>query len=513
MSSSMTRGGAMMSGRQPRQAAPRPARPKTPARYRQAAAGKYYESVKGDGIPDFSMTAAQLESWQATESIGWCGYYRDIKAMLGARAPWVPAYKGERVDNPRMQAVIDEMLQPVTGSQEQMRFRSLQLQIGLGEHAAWPVDTPSGVRWTVAHPQQLRKGNLPGTFGHMTRRDAKPGSAGWREFPIAALRRHHIPDPSFEDEATTALCRVFPEIRLYKSIVQNMQRGVDSRMLMNGLLWVGTLEGDIAGGEDNIGFVEPYTFDNYGVGLDDVPGSPDSGSSLEHLLDEFVEYASRAYRDVDGNDVASRVPFPFPHHTKPETVELGRAIDRESLDSLQTIVEAGARGLNINPSFLVAGPGTNNHWGDAEARRDLHERSVAPELSYNDAFWSEWAYRPVLQRMIKGQRALEGTNPEDWSLLSDTSVLEVKADQPQLWLQAQKCGIVTPDYAAERLGVPESGRLQPPPGFTEWDHYLATVARTGERQALDAVAEPNDREPSEQLALQAAAIAMLPSGR
>lgn len=511
MSSKMMRGNRMMSGTRPRQATGRAVRPSTPARYRQAAGGKYYESVKGDGIPDFSLTPEQLESWESTERIGWCGYYRDIKAMLGARCEWVPMYKGERVDNPRMQAVIDEMIKPCNGSQEQMRFRSLQLQVGLGEHATWPVDTPTGVRWVVAHPMQLRKGSLPGTFAHLTRRDAKPGAPGWAEHPIAGLRRHHIPNPGFEDEATTALCRVFPEIRLYRSIVQNMQRGVDSRMLMNGLLWVGTLEGDIAGGEDNIGFVEPYQFDDYGVGLNDVPSSPDGGSSLDQLLDEFVEYSSRAYRDVDGNDVASRVPFPFPHHTKPEVVELGRAIDKESLESLQVVVEAGARGLNINPSFLVAGPGTNNHWGDAEARRDLHERSVSPELSYNDAFWSEWAFRPILRRMIKGQKALEGTNPEDWSLGSDLSKIEIKADQPDLWLKAQKCGIITPDYAAERLGVPEGGRLQPPPGFTEWDHYLATVARP---QTAEEVEEStNDREPSEQLALQAAAVAMLPSGR
>lgn len=435
-----------------------------------AAAGFAYES-KDPSVPDFKLTPDQIEVDGFVDSMGWVGFYVQVKAMLGSMCPW---FVEERVgsewvpaEDPRIQAMAS-LVQPASRSQMGMRYRSLSLQARLGEHAFWPVVSPQrGLCFDLAHPKQLRRGQVDGVFGVATRRDANPSAGfGYQEFPIERLRRHWIPDDSWPDDARVRLAPTLTEMRLYRSIVLNLGRAADSRLLMNGLLWVSTDDGSEDGGSwvaDTAGAFDPD---------DMTPEAPTVGGGIPSLIEEFSRFGARAFRDHLGQDVASRLPFPFPHHTKPEHIELGRAIDPEVLSALTDVVFAAGRGLDIPTQYLVSGEASSNHWNDAELRRALHERAIYPELGHHDEFWSGYALRPLMAMTRAGGAVLGDNDPDDYRLRSDTSVLDIKSDSlPHIALAAQ-LGIPDRAWLADKLGVPEDRMLDVPVDITEYEHWV-----------------------------------------
>jgi hypothetical protein len=476
-----------------------------------AAAGYAYESA--GGLPEFTMTAEQIECSHYAKTMGWIQFYAQIKAMLASLCPWRPEKRvgGEWVpsDDPRMIAMVNHIL-PASGSQMAMRFRSLKLQSVIGEHAFWPAHTDErGLVFEIASPEQMRRGEHEDTFGVAYRRDARPGMGfGYKEFPLDRLRRHFLPDDTWPLEARVALAPILPEMRIYESLIKNLQRTADSRLLMNGLLWISTKDQDP--GDD---WVEPQGSAN----PDDA--APSVNGELAELVSEFSRFGARAFRDHRGNDVASRLPFPFPHHTEPKLIELGRPIDAEALEGLTEIVYAGARGLMIPTQFLVTGEGTANHWGDAELRRALHERAVFTELVPNDEFWTEHAFRPLLASTRSGFGALMDDDPNEWRLAGDRAAIDIKSGTPELWLKAYVAGISDRKFTADKMGIPLEQQLDLAPDMSEYDHWLTSsklVAAAADPMGAaveETTAVSVVEEPAEELSAVAADALRLISNR
>lgn len=436
-----------------------------------AAAGFAYESNRSDGLPDFTLTPAQVEIDRAVDTIGWAGFYVQIKAMLGAMCPWyVERREGTDwvpVDDPRINALA-HLIRPSSRSTAGMRFRSLMLQASIAEHAFWPASTPDrGLVFEIAHPEQMRKSpTSTELFAVASRQDARPGGVGWREFETARLRRLWIPHRRWPDEADPELAAVRTELRLYETNALALLRTSQSRLIMNGLLYIPTVP---PAGADTGSMWTQQTES----ATSDVPSTP-AGGSLHKLIADMAAFGARAYRDHDGNDVAAVMPYPFPHFDKPEMIELGRSITAEQLEGLAEIVYAAARGLHIPTQFLVTGEAAQNHWNDAELRRALHERAVYPELEPHNEFWSEMALRPIMRLTRAGGVCIGDDDPDEYRLAADTSTLDVKSDSFQTWALAYQTGAASRAWLADKLGVPESQMLQLPANVDEWQHWLYT---------------------------------------
>lgn len=448
-----------------------------------AAAGLTYEAVRGDH-PDFKLTPEQVEVNWFGDNVGWAAFYVQIKAMLGSLCPWIPLKREGNewvpVVDGRHAGIIDA-IRPPTRSQTGLRFRSLRLQAKIGEHAMWPVDVAGrGLTFDIAHPNQLmRSPSSTELFGVKTRRDATPSSpVGWAEFPRDRLRRHWIADDEWPDEATSSLMPVLPEMGLYRDMVLALRRTAQSRLLMNGLLYVPIGEDDEVGNtwssDDAGGAFDPS---------DSTPSTPEEAGGLEELLKEYARYGARAFRDHAGNDVAAQLPFPFPHHSKPEHVTTSEGIKKEHLETLTEVVFAGARALDIPTQFLVSGEASANSWGDAELRRALHERGVFPELERNNEFWTDHGYRPLLALSRAGGLALGDDDPNDYKLGCDTTVLDVRSDSLQSIALALAQGVGSRQWAASKLGVPISEMLELPVEVEDYDHWLSTKASAARAQA------------------------------
>lgn len=463
---------------------PAPARPLGGAM--TGAAGFAYESTASSGIPNFQLTAKQIEIDQYVDNVGWVGFYVQIKAMLGAMCPWVveerQGNEWVRTEDPRINAMA-YLIQPPSRSTAGLRFRSLLLQASIAEHAFFPAHTEErGLVFDIAHPQQMRRSQRGDDwFAVATREDAKPGTVGWHDYPLDRLRRHWIPDRKWPDQADPELATVITEMRLYESTVLDLLRSSQSRMLMNGLLYIptepdgsGTLTGDGQGS-----WVEQAA--EMADAGDANPGTP-AGGSLQQLVADFSAFGARAFRDHQGNDVASRMPYPFPHFAEPKMIELGREMSGESLNALEEIVLAASRGLHIPTQFLVSGEGSTNHWNDAELRRSLHERAVFPELGPNNDFWTDMALRPLLALSRAGGIVLRDGDPMDYRLGCDTSVLDIKSDSLQTLALAHSTGVASRSWLAQKLGVPESDLLELPSNVNDWERWLyskASAARAG----------------------------------
>lgn len=444
-----------------------------------AAAGFAYESASG--LPDFTLTAEQIEIDQYAQNMGWVGFYVHVKAMLGAMCPWVPAQRvgGQWVQKPgnvRMAAMADGILPP-TRSQASMRFRSLRLQASIGEHAFWPVSSQDrGLVFEIAHPLQLRRGQQLGTFGVQTRRDARASTGfGYREYPIERLRRHWVPDDVWPDEATTPLAGVLKEMRLYDALVRNIGRSAESRLLMNNLLWISSDDGKPADGGE---WVEAEAPDPD----DDTPATPSGDDTLDEIIQDLAKAGGRAFRDHMGHDMASVLPFVMVHHTEPKMIELGRPIDKAALSGLTEVVFTAARGLNIPTQYLVSGEASANHWNDAELRRALHERAVYPELDVNNEFWTQYAFQPLLALTRPGLVALRDDDPAEWRLECDTSAIDVKSDADPM--ASFLNGVSSRKRAAAEAGISEDEMLELPPDVSEYEHFLYVKA-AGVRAALE----------------------------
>lgn len=451
---------------------------------RTAAAGFAYESGRGDGLPDFTLTRDQLEVDRYVDTIGWAGFYVQIKAMLGAMCPWiVEERRGTEwtpVEDPRINAMA-HLIQPPNRSTAGLRFRSLMLQASIAEHAFWPCHTDErGICFDIAHPQQMRRSQQGAEFFAVaTREDARPGRPGWHEYELARLRRHWIPDRKWPDQSDPELATVLTELRLYESTVLDLLRSSQSRMLMNGLLYIPTEPG----GTPTTDGEGPWVGEAADL-MDGGDANPDTpaGGGLQALIADFSAFGARAFRDHLGTDVASRMPYPFPHFAEPKMIELGRAMSGESLQALHEIVMAAARGLHIPTQFLVSGEASANHWNDAELRRSLHERAVYPELEPHNEFWTEMALRPLLALSRAGGLVIGDGDPADYRLACDTSVLDVKSDSLQTWALAHATGVASRSWLAAKLGVPEAELLELPSNVTDWERWLyskASAARAG----------------------------------
>ena len=475
----------------------------------QAAAGRRYESARDASIPDFSLTDIQQKTWRGAQRVGWAGFSRDVKALLGAQCGWRPTYKGEVIEDKRIEAVVS-LIKPPGWSQTAMRFRAIQLQGGLGEHALWPVDLPNGlVGFRIASPTQLTKSSQDSTmFGLKTRRDARAGGPGFTNYPLHRLRRVFIPNPEWEDEALPSLCKALDEIELYEATILNMKRGVNSRLLMNGLLYIPTEQDDTSKGyRPRINGAGP-------AGMD-TPSSP-VGGSLGDLIKDFMKFGGRAYNDTNGNDIASQLPFPFPHHSEPKLIEMGRALDEETLQALEAIVRSAARAIDLPQQFLVAGEGASSAWADAELRRALHEQGIFPELKWHDDQFAEYAFRPLLRTF----GIADEHEAEFFGLASDHAAIQVKSDQTSTYFNAVELGIAKRSWVAGQIGIPEEGRVELPQGVTDFDIYLALangsadLSLGGEPGGVGA--DRNDTEDrngeTSRAAISAAALKMLPAG-
>lgn len=474
----------------------------------QAAAGRRYESARDAAIPDFSLTDLQQKTWRGAQKVGWAGFYRDVKALLGSQCTWLPTYKGEVIEDTRIDAVVS-LIKPPGWSQTAMRFRAIQLQAGLGEHALWPVDLPSGlVGFRIAHPTQLTKSSQDSTmFGLKTRRDARAGGPGFTNYPLKRLRRVFIPDPEWEDEAWPSLCKALDEIELYEATILNMKRGVNSRLLMNGLLYIPTEIDDTSKG------YRPRINGTGPAGMN-TPSAP-VGGALADLIRDFMKFGGRAYSDTNGNDIASQLPFPFPHHSEPKLIEMGRALDKETLEALEAIVRSAGRGIDIPQQFLVAGEGAASAWSEAELRRALHEQGIFPELQWHDDQFAEYAFRPLLRTF----GIADEHEAEFFGLASDHSAIQVKSDQTSVYFNAVDRGIARRDWAAQQMGIPEEGRVELPAGVTDYDLYreIAGIADLNDGGVPGGVGA--DRGDTNDLggetgmaAISAAALKMLPAG-
>lgn len=450
---------------------------------RTAAAGFAYESGRGDGLPDFTLTQDQVELDRYVDCIGWAGFYVQIKAMLGALCPWiVEERQGTEwvpTEDPRVNAMA-QLIQPPSRSQSGMRFRSLTLQASIAEHAFWPAHIADrGLVFEIAHPRQMRRAQTSQEFFAVaTREDARPGRPGWFEYEIARLRRHWIPDRKWPDQADPELAGVLTELRLYESTVLDLLRSSQSRMLMNGLLYIPTEPPGSTSDGEGAWVSEASSLVDGGDAAPDTP----AGGGLKALIADFAAFGARAFRDHFGNDVASRVPYPFPHFAEPKMIDLGRGMSAESLQALHEIVLAASRGLHIPTQFLVSGEASANHWNDAELRRALHERAVYPELEPNNEFWTDMALRPILALSRAGGLVLGDGDPMDYRLGCDTSVLDVKSDSLQTWALAHSTGVASRTWLASKLGVPESELLELPSNVNDWERWLyskASAARAG----------------------------------
>lgn len=460
-----------------------------------AAAGHAYESNRSDGLPDFALTPTQIEIDRCVDSIGWAGFYVDIKAMLGAMCPW---YLERRegtdwvpVDDPRINAIA-HLIQPPSRSTFGMRFRSLRLQASIAEHAFWPAHTPDrGLVFDIAHPEQLRRSpQSADRFAVATRSDARVGGAGWAEYETTRLRRHWIPHRRWPDEAEPELGTVLTELRLYETNALALLRTSQSRLIMNGLLYIPTVP---PSGTDTGGTWTQQTV-AAADGFDDVPPTP-AGGSLTKLVQDMAAFGGRAYRDHVGNDVAAVMPYPFPHFGEPKRISLGESITAEQLAGLAEIVYAAARGLHIPTQFLVTGEAAQNHWNDAELRRALHERAVYPELEPHNEFYSEMALRPIMRLTRAGGLFIRDDDPDDYRLACDTSVLDVKSDSIQTWATAFQTGAASRAWLAGKLGVPESEMLQLPDNVTEYEHWLYTGAKASRAIAETGLDYPELAQP------------------
>lgn len=448
-----------------------------------AAAGFAYESTNSLGLPDFTLTPEQVEIDQYVDQIGWVGFYVQIKAMLGAMCPWVveerQGTEWVRTEDPRINAMA-YMIQPPSRTTASLRFRSLTLQASIAEHAFFPAHTEDrGLVFDIAHPQQMRRSQRGEEwFSVATRQDARPGTVGWYDYPLDRLRRHWIPDRKWPDQADPELSTVLTEMRLYESTTLDLLRSSQSRMLMNGLLYIPTDPGEAASDGQGSWVEEASNFSDAG---DTSPETP-AGGSLQQLIADFSAFGARAFRDHRGTDVASRMPYPFPHFNKPEMIELGRPMSEESLNALHEVVLAASRGLHIPTQFLVSGEGSTNHWNDAELRRALHERAVYPELEPNNEFWTEMALRPLLALSRAGGMVLRDGDPDDYRLACDTSVLDIKSDSLRTLALAHATGVASRSWLAQKLGVPESELLELPSNVNDWERWLyskASATRAG----------------------------------
>lgn len=451
------------------------------------AAGLTYEAVRGDH-PDFALTPEQIEVDWFVDNVGWAGFYVQIKALLGSMCPWIPLHREgsewvpiEDPNKAARHAGIIAAIRPPTRSQTGLRFRSLYLQAGVGEHAFWPVDVVGrGLTFDIAHPVQLaRSPNSHELFAVKTRRDASANSGvGWNEFHRERLRRHWNPNPKWPDEATTALEPVRAELGLYRDTVMSMKRTAQSRLLMNGLLWISTNE------EDEVG--NPWATEDRAPSTDPgdlTPSTPETQAGLENLLREYSRFGARAYRDTAGNDVAAHLPFPFPHHTAPQHVDFGRRLEKKDLEALTEIVFAGARGLDVPTQYLVNGEASANAWNDAELRRALHERGVFPELTPHNEFWTDFGYRPLLALTRAGGLMLGDDDPNDYMLGCATDVLDIRSDSLQAIALALSQGIASREWAAAKLGVSQPEMLVVPPEIDDYEHWLNVKASASRAQA------------------------------
>lgn len=445
----------------------------------QSAAGPKYESTR-EGHPDFALTHTQLEVDDSVDEIGWLGYYVESVAKLGSRVNFVPQYfdGAEWVDRHGTleHSHLNEFLQPA-GPLRRVMGRStwiqghLELLMRLGEFAVWPEANPSGdfSGWFTAHPGTLQKAtSREPMFVAKLRPDARQGSTGWIETPLELLERCLYPDTTYPWLARTPIARILPEARAFKALCERVQVDANSRLLMNGLLYIHTNETDVA---------DPDATEKTGIDL---------------IVDTFGAMSRRAWTEPGANQMSRAAPFPFPHHTAPEVIDLGRDIDENLLPSMLGIVESAARGLNVPMDYILDGAGSGNHWDSAEKRRQVNEQAVFPTLGTYVDWWT-----PRFQRYLEATGSTG--EPQRWRIWYDPSPIVIREDNvAQVQATHDRVGLKR-EVLARMVGLTADDLIEPPDGMDDDQLVLQLLrnARTSQEPATgdEEVAEPDEGTP------------------
>ena len=404
---------------------------------------------------------------------GFVGFYLDLYSTLAAEFPLVIQ---EYVDG-RWQLAQGgrpgELLAEIKGvGEDQKQFHQANCRAfkAVGEVAFWPNanghangwhrDLPHTIKSHGKHPTMKGRPNVylcessPGVAKEY-KPDAAPPS-GLHVVPYAQMRRVWAPDTEYSSLPTSSLFRILSDIRRYETFNRNVQRSGTAALLLAGLLWI---EGDA---KDVVGSPSPMAQSSAEAALGPL------GKQIRSLM----KAAQRNVDDTDERQVASAMAHPFVYKTKPERVEIGKAVDPGMLQAKADALADAARGVDGPMSAIVEGQGAAqrllNEW-----KQDSAINQAALSLSARVAL----SYGPALldPRLTDEERGR-------FRVFVDESALDNEETDSSEDLSLWEKGVITRDALARRRGVDPADMLPLPDGVTDYEHWLAS---TGSRDVVD----------------------------
>lgn len=394
----------------------------------------------------------------------WAHRYVTIASQLGSMCTWKPYYRGQPATSVFMEALIGR-IKPAYQTQTQMREQALRLQRSVGQHAIIATgNSDSTASYAVAHPDALRKAKQNDTekwFAYATRPAAKAGDAGWVEYPVERLTRHHIPDPVWPDLPASDLTAVVHLMQTYCDVVEAAQATVQQRKISSNLLHVKLDERQVSEWGDP----------------DDADGE-DGQTVEEETLTSLYETWRKGYEQ-------GGIPRIAPHllwwQGSVDHIDLGEIFPTETVAGLQALSQRAVEGLPIPNVWLLDGIGTTNHWGDAEVRRELHTQAVYPELETHDRAFTEHCFWPMIRSVLESpehRTVLEGgIDVEGWELRSDRSLIDVKSDNTGQMIDLFKCGLVSREGLVRHVPELDESDLLDLGSIPETEFLLQTLGR------------------------------------
>lgn len=407
----------------------------------------------------------------------WAKQYVNVAATLGSMCPWHVYENGVRSDSPLLQGLADQ-IKPVRGSQQAMRRRSIALQRQTGQHGIVVAQTDQGVRFRVVASQQISKAKTsPDGFAVLDKPDAKHGTSSWNEYPIDRLKRNLVPSMEWPGVPWSALCDALPMMEMYATMVQAALATVDQRRAVSTLIHLK---------------LDELRADDYGVLKSADVGTPDplpkpGDGTVDPEMEAITSVAETWRKAYENGGITRAIPDFFLWQGDVDIKEFGQLLPPSTLTDLEQVARRGVDGLPIASMWLLDGPGTANHWGDFELRRDLHTQSVNPEAATNDAFWTEVAFRPIVEYVLG-----DSVDVSTLELRSDATAIEVKPDNSAQMLELYKAGVVPRACVAEAAGK-NPDHLLDIGSMSELEFYMQTLQSSGAGQAATdpgAVSEP-----------------------
>jgi len=305
---------------------------------------------------------------------GFVGFYLDLYSTLAAEFPLVIQ---EYVDG-RWQLAQGgrpgELLAEIKGvGEDQKQFHQANCRAfkAVGEVAFWPNanghangwhrDLPHTIKSHGKHPTMKGRPNVylcessPGVAKEY-KPDAAPPS-GLHVVPYAQMRRVWAPDTEYSSLPTSSLFRILSDIRRYETFNRNVQRSGTAALLLAGLLWI---EGDA---KDVVGSPSPMAQSSAEAALGPL------GKQIRSLM----KAAQRNVDDTDERQVASAMAHPFVYKTKPERVEIGKAVDPGMLQAKADALADAARGVD---GPMSAESALDNEETDSSEDLSLWEKGV-----------------------------------------------------------------------------------------------------------------------------------------